>query len=1143
MAKFDNAPDELALDWGEDTIYCEATCRSEDVLYEGSEDADYDSPTSRRLRYEAAGQRFLNGADIFLLSATLQGPFDKSCDWGNPWRSKYRTADVSRPKEPNGPRFLTSTNRASQQLEIPTSVECHLPSPESLKQVAITEPHAYLEDDELAAVQNWRTLVRPGLGPDEFWTSKSEELTSAKKRKANSSDWLKKSASKRRKADIMETGAVHTPILQRQRASRRLATDRSAALHASFSSAPDRINTPAKRSSSYRQANGLTSSHNGKDVDELMDAAFGSFNSAPVRLSSPTKRISPRRSARKVSGEHGPDVESEDELSQEQAAAATLSSPVSTEGGLRKSSRLKGSSRGQGSVGHKRVKPAKQTKSPKSQPKDSTSAAPVFSDDVVMEDAAGERSLQDLDAIETQQDHSFCYKMRPKANADEQHQGENDAVQATRVSSTTASTTSASSSKVSGGGETEALQTTENTSPESANAAEMRFDNSHSKVSSQTEDDRAVNMSTAAGIMAYERTSLPLNGGHDALPDAEPQTQDFDVLGRLDESIENAGSGTNRPHPVEVEQVHASTPTVLEAESASITAKLLGREDDTGTESSLSSLDSNVSWEQISIEPQSVPEKHSAVSFDSTLVEKVVPASETAQLARDVSTSSASGKDETITCVVDDEYVSDTQPQLPTNASTEFSLKGMLQRFVPLSPWAKLPTLRRSLTPSPALPATADNDVDNEKASTLDVPITDMDTSEEQLAPSNPPETGTIATETPEAPVPNDNQVPASSSPEPSAVVASSAVETKGPSGSTDAIEQTEMADVTDTALISLSQQSPWAKSQLSQLALGNNQMMSLQTIPVSTSQRTSDDSLMVSPEVQTPWATEIDTPAPMKDRSGPLLDERDAILPDEATRGCSTGGFDGSAAVFCTPALPARQATPEPQFTVKSFASFMSPSPQRPRPLSRPWSVASRSRLSNTRGILSSGVKSRHSLGSPRRVSWAPLPGDTEEESDYEDEHSKSTPLTRSRPASPPPKTPVADLPASEDLKFRNHFTAVAGRTNVPRNRLLPTSSQQTIFSPAPQAMAETFIAADEMRRSESVDNNGANEREEVDEPQSCDAEEPLETQDLIHEVFEDMAGFLESFDVDAELTQARKAEVTPAALGLEKTAMLQSP
>ncbi|GAO16200.1 uncharacterized protein UV8b_05585 [Ustilaginoidea virens] len=280
--------------WGEDTIYSECLCAPEDVLYEGSEDDGYESSSIRKRRYEAAGQRFLAGTVPFLLSASMKGPFEGSSGWKNPWLSKRHNASIEqttdssllengRSAEQRGPRQIH--DRQDVAIQLPPAINCHLPSPESLKQAPYTQKHPHLGKDEFEMVCRWREDVKqPPLKKDECWAAVSmNNAPPAKKRSASDSEWLKK--------------------------------------------------TPAKKPKSKSDRKDEHSGRIEEDVDELMaDEPSSNFGDTPP-FNSPSKRPSPKPAMRRSRGKRI--CESDDELSPSKAAAAAaLSSPVS----LRKAS-------------------------------------------------------------------------------------------------------------------------------------------------------------------------------------------------------------------------------------------------------------------------------------------------------------------------------------------------------------------------------------------------------------------------------------------------------------------------------------------------------------------------------------------------------------------------------------------------------------------------------------------------------------------------------------------------------------------------------------------------------------------------------------------------------------------------------------
>ncbi|RSM03585.1 hypothetical protein CEP52_007302 [Fusarium oligoseptatum] len=280
------------------------------------------------------------------------------------------------------------------------------------------------------------------------------------------------------------------------------------------------------------------------------------------------------------------------------------------------------------------------------------------------------------------------------------------------------------------------------------------------------------------------------------------------------------------------------------------------------------------------------------------------------------------------------------------------------------------------------------------------------------------------------------------------------------------------------------------------------------------------DSFAMTSSAPQTPW-TEETTRTPIMGRTNiPAIAEEDHMVvdvPNTPEVALNANIQLQNEAPVITPAPVAKPATPEPQFSVKSFASFMSPSPERrPRKARRASWRDSGSRLPSTQGILASATKNPwERSSSQRRVSWAPLPHETKGQGSIP---ATPTPLAvPARAASPPPTTPIEDLPT--DAKFRKHFNAVARRSNMAHGnvyyqRLLPSESQRTVGSPEPDAMAETFLTADQLRQKQQHDDNQHHLADHTKSDRETDeSQDPL---DMVEDVFREMGDFLQKWDVD---------------------------
>ncbi|KAK3344371.1 hypothetical protein B0T25DRAFT_324939 [Lasiosphaeria hispida] len=136
-------------------IYCEAQYDSDDVLYSGSDDEAYDDPAERRILCEQQAQRYLMGKPTLLLSASLQGPFDRESGWKNPWRSRSGGAVSKKRKLLATPETVAEQPWKRSRPVIGSS--CHLLSPKS--STAQLTPHEFLSADIATRVRDWRDTV------------------------------------------------------------------------------------------------------------------------------------------------------------------------------------------------------------------------------------------------------------------------------------------------------------------------------------------------------------------------------------------------------------------------------------------------------------------------------------------------------------------------------------------------------------------------------------------------------------------------------------------------------------------------------------------------------------------------------------------------------------------------------------------------------------------------------------------------------------------------------------------------------------------------------------------------------------------------------------------------------------------------
>jgi hypothetical protein len=191
------------------------------------------------------------------------------------------------------------------------------------------------------------------------------------------------------------------------------------------------------------------------------------------------------------------------------------------------------------------------------------------------------------------------------------------------------------------------------------------------------------------------------------------------------------------------------------------------------------------------------------------------------------------------------------------------------------------------------------------------------------------------------------------------------------------------------------------------------------------------------------------------------------------------------------------KQATPassEP-YRIKPFSSFVASSPNHRVRKSRRSLKPALSMGRNKRSTSAWSTKSR-------RVSFAPAKGDEEDDDDDNDMDddddpdddndrpplmsAPSTPMRRrkTRQLSPPPDPAVAPDISEQDVAaaFSKHFSTVSRRRAQQQQQkrpLLPAESQQVRESPAHDAMARAFIAADGGAHADSDVDMGESEGE----------------------------------------------------------------
>ncbi|KAF7551995.1 hypothetical protein G7Z17_g4637 [Cylindrodendrum hubeiense] len=1063
--------DVLGPSWEEDTIYCEATCAPEDVFYEGSDDEDYDDLTSRRLRYEAAGQRFLDGSTPLLLTATLKGPFDTSSGWINPWRSKHRTTGTMKGTR-TSPEKLSRQSTHKRNISIPEtidvgphdSMECHLPSPESLKQAPVADIHPYLEEDELAMVQNWRTAVQP-VAKDQFWAATPKGNISERKRKARGSEWLRKLVSKRRRTELMELESINMPVPRRP-GFREEGSSNRLGPNTSFCSAPGQLPSSAATATRFLLGHDGASFQSARDTDdddELLDSVHVSFSSAPSRLQSPSKRLSPHRNAKRtVYKSRG----SEDELSLDNVAmraAATLSSPVSQQR-------------------FSQVLPRKSPRHSLSQQalaKQSPSLPPSSLTSMVYEDVADEYEMGEGDEqFETQKDESFCFRMPSKL-----------------TSAADSPVDVANQPDVIEGESWSGLSSSDQTELQPLHIAEGEC------VESKDQGPKIDTLSIApdTGIVEIDRVGVSSELSSLISNDFEG----FDVEAPSEADVEMASDSDTANVSHTTNSSDAASKPSYEAE------------DDIGVEVT----NNQPGFQQVVSNEQPY---HATETEDQSMSEDDTSEEDGSEESEE---GSNDGTDDNIPSQVSEHEAAESVPERPIEhlqPGPLSLLKNSVKRFAPKTSWARLSLAESISSPTP----TPDNEIDESSHTIIPDRVLEISTPGEVLSEHS--EAANAASELAEQ-AHDDMDVEKSITASTPNSQASSPLPQRS-EHSQEVLEHNDAMKADDanqeSIPLSVSQQSPWAGTKLSQFAMPPANHIIQDAEDLSKPQVIDDASTIASTPAQIPWEISTKLPDVPQDHT-PSTDNADQLsaLHELATtssssqlQNCSTI----STTPAITPAVALRATTPEPQFSVKSFASFMSPSPERrPRNSRRATWRDSGSRLPSTQGILASATKNPWGLTvSQRRVSWAQLP------------HEMSSPTTgdvipspleaRGRQLSPPPAIPIAELPTSEDAKFHDHFTAVARQTKGLRQRLLPTASQRTLGSPEAQAMAEAFLAVDQLRKpslgGQSMDNAGSQRESE----RTQESQEPL---DIVEDVIREMGGYLDTWNVDTELDIARKS------------------
>lgn len=206
----------------DEPLYCAATdpTNANDTCYYDS-DGELDSSTrlTKRLRYEAAGRRFLSGQRPRLLSASLRGPFDAKYGWPNPW---LRKPSHDRPQKCTEPpvrsRIASYSEREGQKMPCDdstaaiatkySSVAVTTPSSITERDAPYTTPNVHIHHKKRLEIQVWADNVEMGLAENDqdFWNPLAKDIAQDEVPGRNTetipaqNGWLKKTPLKRKRS-------------------------------------------------------------------------------------------------------------------------------------------------------------------------------------------------------------------------------------------------------------------------------------------------------------------------------------------------------------------------------------------------------------------------------------------------------------------------------------------------------------------------------------------------------------------------------------------------------------------------------------------------------------------------------------------------------------------------------------------------------------------------------------------------------------------------------------------------------------------------------------------------------------------------------------------------------------------------------
>lgn len=1090
---------DLVSSWGNDSIHCDTICSAEDTFYIGCDDEDYENPSIRRQRLALAGQRFLDGSVPFILTSTLKGPFNKSSGWKNPWtkqRNHQSTSPITTLADPVSPVPAKKYTRTSKDKRIAKEhqedAECYLPSPESLKQESITEAgHPFLDDDELDAVRSWRDNVASSpVILDDPWASKQTP---------SSRNWLKTNIRKRKFDEYSPPAPKSLTSSRRHQFSDNIAANkpRAAPQLKTFSSAPAQLNAQGR---CYRSP---TSS-----------STKGPQHHPQIKEHATTRK--PQR----------PASESEDELSQDQQAA-TLSSPVSLK--LHKTTLIKQNS--------SPLKTPVQLNSPRNKtktPPPILCVSPNKSTQLVSAEASKEHTVK----LDEDQSNEAIQEISHLDGTSPHHLPET--IPVTKNDASMGESSDTCQSEESGDDiEYNAELQIEQATASSAQSPPSTHQHVNGEIPTTHEIVPQVEMSTGVAVgarpsdtaqddigisddeqdMLSDATSDELSEvASDDIPSsvcreiaaqlrsdaASYEEEDTQSVGILDNAADEENSQTSSMDSVEdlmevTEDSSSLQPATLpplphidEAEESNIS--VAEAQDDCKEEenASLGSSTSLSICSPISASDQPISEQVLDVTEEQTVLETVEdavatelvnipPEQDTAQTFQGATTPEVEMKD------VDDVAV--TQINTPSQENpSEFSLRNVIQRLVPSSPWACLSQVASLALAIPQEVTAGDS-------------VNDTICGQEQAE-----------AEVEQAPL-RAHESPIAELQEVSLAVTatSDAVTVTGTESISRDVESYVKGEVVKRLDMPYHADGP---TETETCATPANDLVHTPTVVVdATGNEEMRTEVKAAPENETTVLQSIEVAAPVTTNTSRCVSpENDSPASQpmiEMT--ASSGSVDGalpSNDSKCSPTQPPlnedtfTRSTPEPKFSFASFASFASPIQRRP----------AKKQLYNSKRGSKRGILRRRFDESRQRkaVTWSAVLERTE---DSETDVSRGL-----RELSPPPAAALGELPTANDDKFNKHFSAVVKRTDGLRHKLRSYSKSQRAEVREDDEQGDNQEDVP-MTSTPQVPDSAVDDFTDTQEREA--SEEPM---DIVEDLLTEMGDFLQVFDIDTELVQARK-------------------